>query len=278
MMKQFFTLLILSVFFLASCSPSQGQWALHQGKKMAVQVFEPIPADFLPRKLTVVSAGDSLTQGVGDSTGKGGYLPYLKNMLEQEKGVKEVDFYNFGVTGNRTTQLLKRMKTSEMKAALQKADMVILTIGGNDLMKVVKDHFLDLQFSVFEKEKESFRKHLIQIMEAIVAENPNASIVLVGLYNPFSKWFGDIEEMNEIVADWNKAGQSVIANYSNAYFVDIEDVFLNTNEDLLFTDNFHPNDKGYKLIAQRLNVAMETRVLPDLDNRPYVVSTEESRR
>lgn len=277
-MKQFFTLLILSAVILGSCSKKQDQIVLHPEKKTAVQVFEAIPADFVPRQLTVVSAGDSLTQGVGDSTGQGGYLPYLKNMLEHEKGIKEVDFFNFGVTGNRTTQLLKRLQNPGMKNALQKADIVIITIGGNDLMKVVKDNFLNLQVSAFVKEKESFRKHLIQIMEAIVTENPNASIVLVGLYNPFSKWFGEIKEMDEIVSDWNKAGQSVIANYPNAYFVEIEDVFLNANEELLYTDNFHPNDKGYELIAERLNIAMEARVLPDLENKPYVVSTEESER
>jgi len=274
-MKKFFTPLILSVVLLCSCS-SSNPLVLHQEKKVAAQVFAQIPADFYPRKLTIVSAGDSLTQGVGDSTDQGGYLPYLKTMLEKEKGITEVDFDNFGVTGNRTTQLLKRLKTPEMKEVLQKADMVILTIGGNDIMKVVKDNISNLQVSDFIKEKESYRNHLSQIMEAIVQENPNASIVLVGLYNPFSKWFSDIKEMDEIVADWNQVGQSVITNYPNAYFVEIEDVFLNTTEDLLFTDHFHPNDKGYELIAERLNETLSERVIPDLEKKPYTVSTEEN--
>lgn len=249
---------------------------LHQEKKVSAQVFEQIPADFFPRKLTVLSAGDSLTQGVGDSTDQGGYLPYLKTMLEKEKGIKEVDFYNFGVKGNRTTQLLKRLKSPEIKPVLQKADLVILTIGGNDIMKVMKDNISDLQVSDFTKEKESYRSHLTQIIEAIAQENPNATIVLVGLYNPFSKWFSDIKEMDEIVADWNQAGKSVIAQNPNAYFVEIEDVFLNAAENLLYKDNFHPNDKGYELIAERLNETLETRVLPDLENVPYTVNAEEN--
>lgn len=239
-------------------------------------MFEPIPADFFPRKLNVLSAGDSLTQGVGDSTNQGGYLPYLKTMLEKEKGIQEVDFINYGVKGNRTTQLLKRLKSPEMKPVLQKADLVILTIGGNDIMKIVRDNISDLQVSDFIKEKESYRKHLTQIMEAIVQENPHAKIVLVGLYNPFSKWFSNIKEMDQIVADWNQAGQGVIAQYPNAYFVEIEDVFLDADENLLYTDNFHPNDKGYELIAQRLNETMEERVLPDIEKEPYIVNAEEN--
>ncbi|WP_040208576.1 SGNH/GDSL hydrolase family protein [Neobacillus jeddahensis] len=274
-MKRFFPLLFLSVLVLSSCGQSD-TLLLHQEKKVSAQVFEQIPADFFPRKLTVVSAGDSLTQGVGDSTDQGGYLPYLKTMLEKEKGIKEVDFYNFGVKGNRTTQLLKRLHSQEVKSVLKQADLVILTIGGNDIMKVVKDNISNLQVSDFMKEKESYRNHLTQIVESIVEENPNASIVLVGLYNPFSEWFSDIKEMDEIVAEWNEAGQSVIANYPNGYFVKIEDVFIDATENLLFTDHFHPNDKGYKLIAERLNETMGNRVIPDLEKKPYTVSAEEN--
>ena len=49
------------------------------------------------------------------------------------------------------------------------------------------------------------------------------------------------------------------------FCLNIEDLFLNSNENLLFTDNFHPNDKGYELIAERLNKTLEEQVLPDLD-------------
>ncbi|WP_042457546.1 SGNH/GDSL hydrolase family protein [Neobacillus dielmonensis] len=272
-MKKLITLLILSIFVLSSCSESEPV-ALHKEKQTVRKTFAPIPADFFPRQLTIVSAGDSLTEGIGDSTGQGGYLPYLKSMLENSKGINEVDFLNYGVKGNRTTQLLKRLNSTEMTMAIQKADLVILTIGGNDIMKVVKDHFSDLQIADFMEEKENYRDHLTQIIDTVVQENPNASIVLLGLYNPFSKWFSDIKELDEIVAEWNKTGQSVIANYPNAYFVDIEDLFEKTNENLLYTDNFHPNDKGYELIAGRLNKTMEEQVLPAIENKPYMVTTE----
>ncbi|MDN3016824.1 SGNH/GDSL hydrolase family protein [Paenibacillus sp. BSR1-1] len=274
-MKKFFTPLILSALFLSSCSGSN-HMTLHPAKQTAAEVFEPVPANFLPRKLTVLSAGDSLTQGVGDSTKQGGYLPYLDTLLEKEKGIQEVDFYNYGVKGNRTTQLLKRLQSPEMKSVLQRADVVVITIGGNDVMKVVRDNLSNLQLSIFNKEKESYQKHLTQIFETIVQENPNASIVLVGLYNPFSKWFPDIEEMDTIVSDWNNAGRTVITHYPNAYFVPIEDVFLNADENLLYTDNFHPNDKGYELIAERLNETFGEQVIPDLEKKPYMVSTEEN--
>ncbi|WP_042355379.1 SGNH/GDSL hydrolase family protein [Bacillus rubiinfantis] len=274
-MKKIFTPLILSSFLLASCSETNHLSQL-PAKKTVVQAYAPIPADFAPRNLTVLSAGDSLTQGVGDSTNKGGYLPYLETMLEKEKGINEVDFYNYGVKGNRTTQLLKRLKSQEMQPIVQKADLIILTIGGNDIMKVVRDHFSDLKLADFMTEKEVYQHRLTEIMQTILSENPDASIVLVGMYNPFSKWFSHIKEMDEIVSLWNKAAQTVVANYPNAYFVGIDDVFLKTNDDLLYTDHFHPNNKGYKLIAKKLSEALGDRVIPDLEKKPLVVSTEEN--
>jgi lysophospholipase L1-like esterase len=259
---------------LTSCSNLGAQPLLP--KKIAIQVFKPVPSDFKPRRLTVVSAGDSLTQGIGDSTGKGGYLPYLKKMLEKEKGITEVDFYNYGVKGNRTTQLLKRIQTNEIRSTIQKADIVILTIGGNDIMKVVSDHLSNLQVSDFTMERENYIRHLKEIFNTINQENPHTAIVLVGLYNPFMKWFSSVGEMNQIVKDWNEAGQSVVANYNNAYFVDIDDVFTHSKENLLYTDNFHPNDKGYKLIAIKLQDSLGERAIPDHDKRSYTASKEEN--
>jgi lysophospholipase L1-like esterase len=274
-MKKVFPLLILSTFFLSSCSLSD-RLELHKERTASAVVYEEIPADFVPKEIKIVSAGDSLTEGVGDSTKTGGYLPYLRTLLEEEKGIKEVDFYNFGVKGDRTTQLLKRLETNEMKDTLATADLVILTIGGNDIMKVVKDNISNLQLPVFNKEREVYINNLIEIMNTIIRINPDAYIVLVGVYNPFSQLFSDIKELDKIVSEWNEASQRVVSNYSNAYFVGIEDLFINQSQSLLHTDNFHPNDKGYELIAERLNETLEERTLPDLVKKAYMVSKEEN--
>lgn len=274
-MRKFVPLLILLSLFLSACSQSNG-WELHHERKAHAQEYKPIPANFRPRDITVVSAGDSLTEGIGDSKDQGGYIPYIKTLLEKEKGINKVNIYNFGVKGNRTTQLLKRIHSDEIKDAIKKADMVILTIGGNDIMKVLKDHISDLKVSVFSKEKEVYKNHLHTIMDEIVKQNPDVSIVLIGMYNPFSQVFSNIQEMNDIVAEWNQAGQLVMANYPNAYFVSIEDLFLNPKGDLLYTDHFHPNDKGYQLIAERLNQTLEVQTIPDLEKKSLMVSKEEN--
>ncbi|NHM29306.1 SGNH/GDSL hydrolase family protein [Neobacillus terrae] len=269
------TCLFLSVFLLSSCSQPE-TWRRQPDKKINLHEYQSIPADFIPKPLTVVSAGDSLTEGIGGSSNKGGYLPYLKKRLENEKGIKGVHFYNYGVKGNRTTQLLKRLKTDEIRGNIKKADMVILTIGGNDIMKVVYDNLSNLQLSAFEKAKEKYITHLTQIVSFITQENPHASIVLIGLYNPFERWFADNKELEKVVTEWNGAGQMVVSSFPNTTFVQIEDLFSNTKENLLFTDHFHPNDRGYQLIAERTFDQLEVKALPAISKRYLAARKEEN--
>lgn len=78
--------------------------------------------------------------------------------LEKDKSVQDAVFYNFGVKGNRSDQLLKKLETDEVKDVVKNADAVIITIGGNDVMKVVRDNFSNLKLRAFAKEKKSINK------------------------------------------------------------------------------------------------------------------------
>ena len=48
------------------------------------------------------------------------------------------------VKGSRTDQLLERLKEKEVQEGLKDADYILFTIGGNDLMKVVRQNFAHL--------------------------------------------------------------------------------------------------------------------------------------
>lgn len=255
------TALFLAAMLLVSCQqeivPEN-----HAFKKMNVQTDRTIPDDFIPRKLSIAAVGDSLTEGVGDSTHTGGYLPYLKKSLEKEKGIKEADFENFGVKGTRSEQLLDRLSQKEVKSGIRKADMVVITIGGNDVMKVARNNILNMQVESFEREERFFLKRLDEIIQKIRSINPDAMVVLIGIYNPFIQWFPDVKELDQIVADWNEGGKALLSHYADTYFVEISDLFGNGEENLLFDDQFHPNDKGYQLIAERVFKTLENDALP----------------
>ena len=58
---------------------------------------------------TYVAIGDSLTQGVGDTTNQGGFVPLLAQSLTNETDF-EVKAINYGASGNTSSQILSRMQ------------------------------------------------------------------------------------------------------------------------------------------------------------------------
>lgn len=251
MLKRFLLLLLFMVF-LASCSSTAVSMPSSSSFKQSSQSLKEVPLDFIPENYTVVSIGDSLTAGVGDSTKRGGYIPYLKEILEMEKGVKNAEFYNFGVSGSKTGEILQRIKKEEVKENLEKANMVIITTGGNDIMKVVKENLFGLNINDFSKDKEAYEKNLSLLLEEIRSVNSAAPVVLVGVYNPFYQYFADIREIEEVLQMWNDASKSVLDNFEGTFFVPIDQLFKLEGENILHVDYFHPNDRGYKLIANEI--------------------------
>ncbi|MCM3023477.1 SGNH/GDSL hydrolase family protein [Weizmannia ginsengihumi] len=207
----------------------------------------------VPVKLHIVSVGDSLTEGIGDSKNRGGYTYYLKHELNSLKGVKDTSIQNFGVKGNTTDQLLAKLQESAVKKAIKQSDLVIITIGGNDIMKVFRANISDLNEQAFKNAIPDYKKHLSNVFTTIRKENPNAKIALVGIYNPFSTWFSDIKEMNTILNDWNNTSKQVTKSYKNTTFIPVADIFAKREDELLYEeDHFHPNNKGYDLMSQRI--------------------------
>lgn len=66
-----------------------------------------------------------------------------------------------------------------------------------------------------------------------------------------------MKEINVVIDEWNQASQQVAMNYENVTYVKIDDVFYDSSDNLLGKDEFHPNKKGYELMAERISDAME---------------------
>ncbi|MFD1706690.1 SGNH/GDSL hydrolase family protein [Siminovitchia sediminis] len=248
-MKKFAFMAIIFLLWCSGCASQNEHLSIHE---TAISKKPLPPSDFVPRDYIIVSVGDSLTQGVGSDEEFGGYIPFLKEDLEKLKGVNRAEFINHGKRGNRTDHLLKRLQEPAVKADIQRADLVIMTIGGNDVMQVFKDNLLGLEINKFIAAEKDYEKKLNAIFSLIRSYNEEAGIVLVGIYNPFIKWFSDIKEMDQIVNNWNRVSAETAESYPEALFVPVDDIFKDNEERLLYTDYFHPNTRGYELIAERI--------------------------
>lgn len=231
--------------------------------------------DFLANKATklnYVAIGDSLTEGVGDTTGQGGFVPLLTQSLIESYNY-DVSYSNYGVSGNTSNQILKRMKTQEdIQKDLKKADLMTLTVGGNDVMAVIRKYLTTLKVSTFTKPATQYQGRLRQIITLARKDNPDLPIYILGIYNPFYLNFPEMTEMQEIIDNWNNSTQAVTKEYNNVYFVPINDLLykgidgeegivqtsgeqMTVLNDALFSgDHFHPNNIGYQIMA---NAVME---------------------
>ncbi|KGX87238.1 hypothetical protein N784_16530 [Pontibacillus litoralis JSM 072002] len=211
----------------------------------------------------MVAIGDSLTQGVGDESKNGGYVGALEQTLKEHEAVQNISIKSFGKRGNRTDQLLKRLEEQlDIQSAISKADVIIVTIGANDIMKVAKNNFTNLQYEAFANEQDEYEKRLRSIFSQLNAFNPNAMVYLIGLYNPFQEYFSDIPELDQIMNDWNNVGQRVTNEFPNAQFIPIRDIFENANQPLYAEDHFHPNKIAYQLIATRVLHYLQQDLIP----------------
>jgi lysophospholipase L1-like esterase len=218
--------------------------------KAKVRVVVEGALDFFKKDQKIVSIGDSLTQGIGDETENGGYVGILNNTFEDNN--LNITVENFGKKGNRSDQLLKRLEKEEVTSAIKEAEIVLITIGANDIMKVLKSNFMNVTMDPFQEERVEYIKRLTAIFDKINDINPDTQIYLIGFYNPFERYFGEIKELDMIIDNWNNAGEALTEEYENVSFIPTKDLFSNSPIDLLAEDEFHPNASGYKLMAERV--------------------------
>ncbi|WP_262314586.1 SGNH/GDSL hydrolase family protein [Lacticaseibacillus parakribbianus] len=229
------------------------------------------------KKLELTAVGDSLTHGVGDETDAGGYVALIKTDL-QATGDYAVTTQNYGVTGDTSSQIQARIdKQPKLQQAIKAADVLTVTVGGNDLMHVLQAHFLDMSAKDVAQGNAAFQKRLKKLVTTMRGLNDTAPIYVFGIYNPFYVYFPKLTAMTDSVTTWNKATQQTLAALDGAYYVDIDSVLSKggttatkaaksslkqalsgSANPLIFTqDHFHPNNAGYAKMTSQLWAKMQ---------------------
>ena len=218
--------------------------------------------------VTYVAIGDSLTKGVGDTTNQGGFVPLLAQSLTNESGL-EFKAINYGVSGNTSGQILSRIREKkEIRKDLKQAQLLTITVGGNDLRKAILEDTSNLDLDRFEKASKAYEKNLKQIIELARKDNPDLPVYVVGIYNPLYLNFPDLTELQTLVDQWNQRTEETLSAYQGVYFVPINDLLYKgidgksgvteselgketvTNDALYDEDSFHPNNTGYEIMKE----------------------------
>ncbi len=198
-------------------------------------------------KLTIVALGDSLTRGVGDDSGDG-YVKRLTTKLTEDYNQK-ISLSNLSVSGAKTNDLLTLLNTSGTEHTLKNADLVVMTIGGNDLFPGVET--LTTNLAEYTPDTNTFVTNSKKIIETIRSHNTDAPIYWISLYNPFEE-FKELGDTSKFVIDWNHQLQILATQYPEIHIIPVFDLFQGQGKNFLYTDHFHPNKKGYEAISERL--------------------------
>ncbi len=211
-------------------------------------------------RLLVAALGDSLTRGTGDETGEG-YVKRTVALLKEASGKPVKLINNLAVNGLTAIRLSDQLEQRSVREAVAQADIVLLTIGGNDLFQIAQSggsiaEGRDVSPEMLERQIPQAEPLLDEIFEKLRRINPYARIVYVGLYNPFY----DMEKarsMSAHILGWNDYAHRLATADGNATVVPTYDLFESNVKAYLSSDHFHPNAKGYERIATRIVQSLE---------------------
>lgn len=221
--------------------------------------------------------GDSITTGFGLSEEELCYGDYLESYFNAEAD-------NFAVDGMTTAELLEKLDEQEVTDSVSEAELVCVSIGGNDFLSIFQDALSEMSdmgnmdftgegelnissdfvskfmmdySSAFGEASVQAGENIVKIKDRIKEINPDAEIIMQTVYNPFES---SDQELNNIMLPLktfsalylttiNNKIKEVSPNTADMYLKFSEKAYLYLN-----IDNFdiHPNYIGHMLIAEEI--------------------------
>ena len=253
-MKKLFTYLlclVLTITTLCSCGTKNAESA--SGKITKIPPYG---------SRNIAAFGDSIASGYGLDNQSDNYISiFAKNIgatLENE-----------AVSGNESSDLLALLQSGKVNNSIRNADIIVISIGGNDLLHQ-KDLFVkalkDAYFNKGEFFTEEINKiyaqlegNLRECISIIHSNNPTAAIIVQTVYNPFIKQELKVSIVNvgklanRYINKLNETIKSACYGNENVCVFDIaermnedKENFYNVEEQI----DIHPTVKGHTTLAQ----------------------------
>lgn len=215
----------------------------------------PKPAARREGERLLLVLGDSLARGTGDESGRG----WAGDVFEALRRRGNARMANLGVNGAESADVRAVAHTPNVRTLAASADVILLSAGGNDLSHAVTR---DLRSpaevaAAADRSRDAYGANLRAILKDLREANPKSPIYLIGFYDPFGMQGPQGRLGRSVILGWNTLVSEIALAFEGVHVVPIFDLF-DGRLDRLAVDRFHPNRKGYALIAERV-----VQLLPD---------------
>lgn len=182
------------------------------------------------------------------------------------------EYANHAIPGHTTTNLIARLGEEKVKSDVAKADIISISIGGNDFLMnnlygLMFDAMVKGDYSEFDAIGHKFYNNFSTIMELIRALNSDAVIFMQTLYNPQSGYLRapyqqGADRINGAILKYAEEhpGEIIVVDVASA---------LNSDMGNFASDSIHPSAKGNEAIAKLL-LSEINKVYPEGKTEPVI--------
>jgi Lysophospholipase L1 and related esterases len=226
-----------------------------------------------------LALGDSLAFGVGaDNPAEQGYVGLTAANLRLSKySSTGLDLVNLSAPGATSADLLQ--PGGQLDRAISEiqrrggVDIISIGVGANDLLALAESSSPCFQSAASKACQDALgqtlaglQSNLSSVLRQLRAAAPNAQIYVLDIHNPYSGTNDPraivasvgVQQVNGVIA-------AAAADPSlSAKFVSIHGVFEGRARQWIASDGIHPNNDGYRVMAEALLAAIEGQspVLP----------------
>ena len=191
--------------------------------------------------VTYLAIGDSLTEGVGASSPESCFVAQLSRHLSYSD---QCHVRNWGISGMTTTELYLLLNTSFMRRLLPRVSHLTITTGGCDFIDVYRE---GLSLRRLYKTINHVRRQADKILSLVRSCNQEAEICLLGFYVPLPAYEQGFTLASRVLDSMNRDYQKLCERHKIS-FINPFDTFLHHTD--FFSDEVHPNQKGYDALAR----------------------------
>ncbi|WP_053360924.1 GDSL-type esterase/lipase family protein [Bacillus sp. FJAT-27251] len=197
------------------------------------------------KQVTYVALGDSLVAGINPLGEDGlGYPDYLASRFEQSQ--YKVNFTNEGVKGANTELLKVLLTDTSVQASVQKADLITVTIGANDVLPVLMTKPAEVPQAI-----QTVGVNLNLILKTIDDLNPKAEVYVMGYYNPFPHYSeAQLASILPLLDALNNTIAAAVGLNGDTYVPTAHLIAKHTDTYLPNPANIHLSADGYQIVAK----------------------------